>query len=96
MTPPAGLVEIPPVLRTVLYYVIAEAIIVCGAVVAGAAEWHLALAVANGNAVLFFGTAAAKVSSKKSKPKPVPVDDGPSLEPLDDTQGYGSGVDEPV
>ena len=64
MNTPSDLVEIPPLARTVIYYAIAVALIVCGAVVAGARGWGLALAIANGLGVLFFGTAAAKVSAK--------------------------------
>lgn len=67
MKPPSDLVEIPPLARTVIYYAIAIALIVCGAVVAGARDWNLALAIANGLGVLFFGTAAAKVSTNRTK-----------------------------
>jgi hypothetical protein len=73
MNPPADLVEIPPLARTVIYYSIAVALIVCGAVVAGATGWNLALAIANGLGVLFFGTAAAKVSATREKKKTAEV-----------------------
>ena len=73
MIPPADLVAIPPVVRTVIYYLIAEAIIVCTAVSTGLKGWELAGSIASGNAILFFGTAAAKVNKAPTAEDPVPV-----------------------
>lgn len=83
---PSDLVAIPPVMRTVIYYLIAEAIIVCSAVTAGATGWMLAQAIATGNAILFFGTAAAKVTSKPASAAGEPV---VVLDPIGDELGEG-------
>ena len=84
MNRPSDLVAIPPLARTVIYYLIAEAIIVSLAVDqwlgSGDSWWALAFIIANGNAVLFFGTAAAKVSN--------------TLDPSAQ-RGYASGVSKP-
>lgn len=82
MIPPSDLVAIPPVLRTVIYYGIAFAIIVCSAVNSGATAWNLAEDIAQGLAILFFGTAAAKVASTKRKPRAAKADPAATLEPL--------------
>ena len=91
MNRPDDLVAIPPVWRTVLYYLIAEVLIVSGAMAAGAWGWNLAGLIAQGNAILFFGTAAAKVSktpepSVTVTPDVVIVPDV-ALEPLPSERG---------
>lgn len=63
MNAPSDLIAIPPLARTIIYYVLAVALVVCGGVVGGTTGWALALVIVSGLGALFFGTAAARVNA---------------------------------
>lgn len=64
MNRPSDLVAIPPLARTVIYYVLAIALVVIGALVGYDRLEPMYLVITSGVAGVFFGVAGSNVASK--------------------------------
>jgi len=105
---PADLVAIPPLARTVIYYVLALALVVVSALVGYGRLEPLWLVIVSGVGGVFFGVAGSNVASKPAGSVLVPDTEAPALadpdrvilvdgaKPVPDDlvgpAGYGSGV----
>ena len=92
MTRPTDLLAIPPLARTVIYYALALANVVVGALVTDGRVEPLWLVIVAGVSGVFFGVAGSNVRATQSAPTPAP-ETFSEFKPEDyQAPGYMSGV----
>ena len=80
MNTPTDLVAVPPLARTIIYYSLGTALVVCMVMASGAEGWRRAQDMVTGWGVLWLGTAAAKVNAARAAGRDgeAPLEEGPA------------------